>query len=850
MMRPYYRKSTALVWLISVLLLSASARAVIRVSRPPSTQLPLIARFAQPYNVTFAPDTFVDVNATAPFTYTADNLPAWATFEAATLSISGIPARSSRSRTNDSITLTATNPKTQSAASTLFHLITLPGRGPLVNKPLAAQLPNVSSLGSEYILPSGAQLLPLGWSFALAFAGDTFLSDSNDIYISAQLKDGSPLPGWMHFDQMTLFGVAPTDVHSAGEFYIVVVTASDLRGYRGVQSEVRLVVSGASIVLGAPLQALNATAGQPFTGVLALEDVVDTRGRAIDGSHLRVTANTSAVGEWLAFDEATRTFSGMPPFNITEAEPLSLIVPLTLVNTASQRGTPVPVTVNITIHPSPFAVWSLPDVRLAPGRLFQLDLGSYLRSTRTPPQVTVEPASASKWIHFDPLTRILFGTPPSGGFEPVQVQLSIESRASDGFRDVSSETFTMTQLDSPPVGSPDGLSSADAGASGLSSKARIAIAASLGCAGGLVVLALLVVYCHRHCTASGHVQKDGRDSDCEKSPDRRDDDDRTLADERSPRFGWASLKDDKLKDISNPYVDPSAAFSPTRSPISDAPTLAASDEGRSPRSSDVTSVTAPPVIVTTAPPSTEKPQRSPLLAQLARSPSSIQRITADAQADLARPNGLGLEGIPQRDLSQMTVRDSWESDLFYDDAEVQVPVRREVRQRIGHLGASPRFELDTGFEVGYARKVSLDTTPPPKHVSVLQGQRILSQHSVVLRASRGSSELRTRTLSQATQDEDIFEDAEDDPSAAVRASDSTALHVPEQDVDSRRSSATLVRTSGRTRDSEDEERGLTVRAIRSSIEPVEAPLIPGAGTRATSVARTARSQTAGMSSEG
>ncbi len=99
-----------------------------------------------------------------------------------------------------------------------FYLITMNGTGPVVNSRSLNSCPRHHA-GVEIILPSGAQLLPLGWSFSLGFAGDTFTSDSHRVYLSARLADGSPLPDWMHFDQtVTLWGLAPTDVHTAGSF--------------------------------------------------------------------------------------------------------------------------------------------------------------------------------------------------------------------------------------------------------------------------------------------------------------------------------------------------------------------------------------------------------------------------------------------------------------------------------------------------------------------------------------------------------------------------------------------------------------------------------------------------------
>ncbi len=92
---------------------------------------------------------------------------------------------------------------------------------------------------------------------------------------------------------------------------------------------------------------------------------------------------------------------------------------------------------------------------------------------------------------------------------------------------------------------------------------------------------------------------------------------------------------------------------------------------------------APAFVITNASPlAVEKPKRSSVLnlfARATKTPKSNRSInnltTGGNDAPLARPTsiGLGLEGMLDRDLSQMTTskslanRSSWESNLFYDE---------------------------------------------------------------------------------------------------------------------------------------------------------------------------------------
>ncbi|GAC96955.1 hypothetical protein PHSY_004539 [Pseudozyma hubeiensis SY62] len=834
MMRPTARAATSPTWLAALLVLASISQAAVRVERPASSQLPQIARFGQPYAWSFASNTFVDVNATAPLEYNITGLPSWATFEPASLALSGTPSLPSAglARQNDTVILTATNQKSGSKASTSFQLIAMGGTGPVLNKPLSQQLPNATTLGAKSILPSGAQLLRLGYSFSIGFAGDTFTSDSHRVYLSAELADGSPLPDWMHFDQtVTLWGLAPTDVHTAGSFYTVVVTASDVPGYAGVNSSLQMVVSGASLIQAAPFPAINATAGQAFQSTLPLEGIVDANGSPVNTSSLRVSANTTSIGPWLAFDESTNTFSGTPPFNLTDGGPLHFAVPITLANASNTEMRSVAASARVTVFSSPFSVSTLPDVEVTPGRMFQVELGQYFRAGQTPPQLVLDPPSAEQWVHFDPATMLLSGTPPKSGAERVDVQFSVETTESSGYRSVSTRGFAINPSSSSASPTPLPLpsrsvspgrataasstsstggfassdSSSDAGSGGLSSKAKFAIAASLGSVGGLFMLIFLMMCCRRHCAAEDRhfrgAHPDDSNSVFEKPNNSYGfDDDRTLADERSPRFGWVGLraggkvgKGKKDDEEASPYLDPYAALADAgaanadRSPFSDAMTLAPTDEGHGPEwssghprqvyTTDSTNI-APGTSSTTAVPpfiplpafsitnpsplAPEKPRRGSVLNLFNRTPKtsksnrSINRLasvpvsesfgpqtgSAEERADLARPVsiGLGLEGMMDRDLSQMTTskslaaRSSWESNLFYDDtmdrgvstsaapatperrrgealrtetlsldSPLEVPVRRTLgsapmRHRNAHISTSPAFNLTAGFE--------------------------------------------------------------------------------------------------------------------------------------------------------
>ncbi len=87
-MLSHTKRLASWAWLCALLLLAWKVEAEVRVERPISSQLPTIARFGQPYTWSFAQNTFVDTNSTAPLHYNATGLPSWATFEPSNRSIS------------------------------------------------------------------------------------------------------------------------------------------------------------------------------------------------------------------------------------------------------------------------------------------------------------------------------------------------------------------------------------------------------------------------------------------------------------------------------------------------------------------------------------------------------------------------------------------------------------------------------------------------------------------------------------------------------------------------------------------------------------------------------------------
>ena len=172
----------------------------------------------QAISITLDPATFSDPDTSIgeTLTYSAtlsdgSALPAWLTFNAATLTFASLKGTSTvgmlalRVLATDAAGLTA---------EALFNLdVQSANTAPLLNAPLAAQLA-VANIALSYMIP-----------------GDTFTdADAGDVLtLSVTMADGSPLPDWLSFDATTrtLSGTPPLAARGSLQLK---VTAVDVAG--------------------------------------------------------------------------------------------------------------------------------------------------------------------------------------------------------------------------------------------------------------------------------------------------------------------------------------------------------------------------------------------------------------------------------------------------------------------------------------------------------------------------------------------------------------------------------------------------------------------------------------------
>ncbi|MDO9461776.1 MAG: putative Ig domain-containing protein, partial [Alphaproteobacteria bacterium] len=250
------------------------------------------------FSFTLPADTFVDIDAGDTLTYTATlsggaPLPAWLAFDAATQTFSGTPPNADIGA--HIVSVTATDGAGASASANFTLNVARFNNAPAVLEGIVDQ-----SVDEDSVL---AFAVPAG-TFGDIDAGDV-------LTYTAALADGSALPAWLSFDALTqTFSGTPAN-DDVGEYSIRVTATDTLTA--SVSTTFTLTVANTN---DAPIVA-NAIENQ-VTDEDALLTFVVPEGTFSDidaGDVLTYTASLadgSALPQWLSFDPATRTFSGVP----------------------------------------------------------------------------------------------------------------------------------------------------------------------------------------------------------------------------------------------------------------------------------------------------------------------------------------------------------------------------------------------------------------------------------------------------------------------------------------------------------------------------------------------------------
>jgi Ca2+-binding RTX toxin-like protein len=353
------------------------------------------------WSFTVPSNTFADVDVGDSLTYAAalangSALPSWLAFNAATRTFSGTPLNGNVGSV--SVKVVATDIAGASANSTFTLTVANTNDAPTVEQAIANQ----------------SATEDLAWSFTVS--ANTFADvDVGDMLAySAKLGDGSALPSWLTFNAATrTFSGTPlnSDVGNVS----IKVFATDVAG-ASATSAFTLTVANTNDapVVSQPVANQNATQDQAWTLTVptATFTDVDVGDTLVYSATL---ANGAALPSWLAFNAATRTFSGTP--RNSDVGSLNLRVIATDIAGANANTTFALTVANV--NDAPTAVGTLSNWSATAGTATSytvpvsafndIDVGDTLAYSAT----LSNGAALPSWLTFNAATRVFSGTPGS-----------------------------------------------------------------------------------------------------------------------------------------------------------------------------------------------------------------------------------------------------------------------------------------------------------------------------------------------------------------------------------------------------------------------------------------------------
>lgn len=291
-------------------------------------------------------------------------------------------------------------------------------------------------------------------SFTYALSDGLFrdVDVGDELFYSASLEDGAPLPAWLVFDAQTRT-FSGTPINDDVGSLLVRVTATDLAGAQAHHTfQLSVANTNDAPEVAVAIAAQQATEDAPF-GFSVPADAF----RDIDvGDALSFTAtqaNGDPLPEWLSFDVQSRTFSGTPTnddvgnlqvrVTVTDLSGTQASQTFSLdvanVNDAPETGSPI------------LAQRALEDAAfsyaLAADSFRDIDVGDELRFSATLENGDPLPG----WLAFDAQSRTFSGTPINDDVGTLQVRVTATDLAGASASHVFPLTVANTN-DAPTVG--------------------------------------------------------------------------------------------------------------------------------------------------------------------------------------------------------------------------------------------------------------------------------------------------------------------------------------------------------------------------------------------------------------
>jgi hypothetical protein len=390
------------------------------------------------FNFQFAANTFADADAGAILTYSAQlngggALPAWLTFDSATRTFSGTP-------TNADVGVIT------------IDVIADDGNGGTVTDTFAITVANTND-APTVANAIADQNATEDSAFNFQFAANTFAdADAGAILTySAQLNGGGALPAWLTFDSATRT-FSGTPVSSDVGTLSIDVIADD--GSGGTATDTFTIT--VNNLNNAPTLA-NAIADQNATedSVFNFQFAANTFADADAGAILTYSAQLNGGGAlptWLAFDSATRTFSGTP----TNAD--VGVITIDVIADDGNGGT-VTDTFAITVantNDAPTVANAIADQNATEDSAFNFQFAANTFTDADAGAILTYSAQLNgggalpAWLTFDSATRTFSGTPTNSDVGVIVIAVT----ATDGNGGAATATFNMTIAEAEPVSPP------------------------------------------------------------------------------------------------------------------------------------------------------------------------------------------------------------------------------------------------------------------------------------------------------------------------------------------------------------------------------------------------------------
>ena len=394
------------------------------------------------FSFTLPPNTFADVDFGDVLTYGAtrangDALPSWLAFNPATRTFSGTPANSDVGIL--SVKVAATDVADAAVFDSFDISVANTNDAPTLATVLADQ--NAAAGGAfNFTIPAN--------TFADVDAGDA-------LTLAVARSNGAALPAWLAYDSATRAFSGTPSLADAGTVSIK-ITATDAAGASAFDI-FDLTVTGANQPPIAALSIADRTTIEDTAFSFTVPADTFTDPDVADVLIYRATrADGSALPTWLAFDPATRAFSGIPGNNDVG----SIDIQITATDAANTSAATVFAIAVANVNDAPSLSHPTPDQLATVGAPFVLhlqddtfsdvDVGDILTYSAN----LVDGRALPIWLAFDAATQRFTGTPTSDDAGAYAVKVT----ATDSGSLSVAETFDLSvslPAGSTLIGTPD-----------------------------------------------------------------------------------------------------------------------------------------------------------------------------------------------------------------------------------------------------------------------------------------------------------------------------------------------------------------------------------------------------------